>query len=244
MYSVVAGSLVTALAVIYGCSRVTKWHKSDVRDTRHMVKPYCPAKCVMQLEKTHGCVPAVASCQVGPSSANHSDFACAFHALAGSVQHSAGYAPHASCGHAYSDQASLFLLQPEDAAKDVNLKPPDFFVATTASPRQSDGPKGPRAPVQQTGTPPIVILSYGSSSTPTGTNFHHGQYALAHPDAVAQATSAAQSEQTSNTVSCRTIRLHGLFGALTSAVPVMHSCNDCCRHAVCGSIYLRRSMQQ
>ena len=42
---VVAGSLVSALAVIYVCSRVTRWHKTDVRDTRHMVKPCHFAKC-------------------------------------------------------------------------------------------------------------------------------------------------------------------------------------------------------
>ena len=49
--SVVAGSLVTALAVIYGCSRVTKWHKTDVRDTRHLVRPCCSVS--VQRSLTH-----------------------------------------------------------------------------------------------------------------------------------------------------------------------------------------------
>ena len=80
-----------------------------------------------------------------------------------------------------SDQVR-FLSQPEDAAKDVNLKPPAFFVASTISQRQCEGPAGPEAPLPKTGVPPVVIVSYGSSSTPTAANFHHGLYALAQPE--------------------------------------------------------------
>lgn len=114
-------------------------------------------------------------------------------------------------------------MKPEDAAKDVNLKPPGFFVATTASQRQSEGPKRPTASVQSTGTPPVVIVSYGSSSTPTGTNFHHGHYALAQPEAAAhlqQARPAAQSEQSSIAVSHQNhmIAGHSLVSS-TQAVP-------------------------
>lgn len=75
------------------------------------------------------------------------------------------------------------LLQPEDAAKDVNLKPPGFFVASTVSQRQCEGPAGPEVPMPKSGAPPVVIVSYGSSSTPTAANFHHGLYALAQPEA-------------------------------------------------------------
>ena len=82
--------------------------------------------------------------------------------------------------------ARLSVLQPEDAAKDVNLKPPKFFVAGTASQRKTDSPTGSAAPLSKTGGPPIVIVSYGSTSTPTASNFHHGLYALAQPEAAAQ----------------------------------------------------------
>lgn len=108
---VIGCSLVAALAVIFGCSRVTSWSKTDVRDTRHL---------------------------------------------------------------------------PEDAAKDLNLKPPDFVVASTASQRKIDSPAGSEAPVPKAGGPPIVIVSYGSTSTPTASNFHHGLYALAQPEPAAQ----------------------------------------------------------
>ena len=33
------GSLIAAFAVIFGCSRVTSWSKTDVRDTQHLVRP-------------------------------------------------------------------------------------------------------------------------------------------------------------------------------------------------------------
>lgn len=36
-----AGSLAAALAVICICSTATRWYKTDVRDTRHLVKPCC-----------------------------------------------------------------------------------------------------------------------------------------------------------------------------------------------------------
>lgn len=78
------------------------------------------------------------------------------------------------------------VLQPEDAAKDLNLKPPDFVVASTASQRKIDSPAGSEAPVPKAGGPPIVIVSYGSTSTPTASNFHHGLYALAQPEPAAQ----------------------------------------------------------
>ena len=77
------------------------------------------------------------------------------------------------------------VVQPEDAAKDINLKPPKFFVATTASQRTIDSPRGQEAAVQKPDVPPVVIISYGSTSTPTATNFHHGSYALARPEAAA-----------------------------------------------------------
>ncbi len=74
-------------------------------------------------------------------------------------------------------------MQPEDAAKGVNLRPPEFFVASSASQRNIDSPGGVRTAVKQTIIPPVVIVSYGSMSTPTAHHFHHGAYALAQPDA-------------------------------------------------------------
>ena len=73
-------------------------------------------------------------------------------------------------------------MQPEDAAKEVNLRPPKFFVATSASQRNIDSPRGSKPSVLRTTAPPVVIVSYGSSSTPTAHNFHHGVYALAQPE--------------------------------------------------------------
>lgn len=86
-------------------------------------------------------------------------------------------------------------MQPEDAAKDVNLKPPGFFVASTASQRQCEGPASPEVPVEKAGAPPVVIVSYGSSSSPTVANFHHGFYSLAQPEVahVQHVSLAAQS---------------------------------------------------
>ncbi|DBB14655.1 TPA: hypothetical protein ACH3X3_004287 [Trebouxia sp. C0006] len=72
---------------------------------------------------------------------------------------------------------------PEDAAKGVNLRPPEFFVASSASQRNIDIPGGAGSAVKRTVVPPVVIVSYGSASTPTAHHFHHGAYALAQPDA-------------------------------------------------------------
>ncbi|DBA69077.1 TPA: hypothetical protein ACH3X2_013237 [Trebouxia sp. C0005] len=106
---VVGCSLVVALAVICGCSRISSWRRNDARDTQHL---------------------------------------------------------------------------PEDAAKGVNLRPPEFFVASSASQRNIDSPRGSGPAVKRAVIPPVVIVSYGSMSTPTAHHFHHGAYALAQPDAL------------------------------------------------------------
>ena len=74
-------------------------------------------------------------------------------------------------------------MQPEDAAKGVNLRPPEFFVASSASQRNIHSSGGHGSAVKRTVIPPVVIVSYGSMSTPTAHHFHHGAYALAQPDA-------------------------------------------------------------
>ncbi|DBB01700.1 TPA: hypothetical protein ACH3X1_000326 [Trebouxia sp. C0004] len=76
-------------------------------------------------------------------------------------------------------------LQPEDAAKGMNLRPPEFFVASSAS---LDSPDRDGPAVKRTIIPPVVIVSYGSMSTPTAHHFHHGAYALAQPEAFQSGT--------------------------------------------------------
>ena len=74
-------------------------------------------------------------------------------------------------------------MQPEDAVKEINLRPPKFFVASTSSQHSIARPVGHlQAASKKAGTPPVVIISYGSNSTPTAQKFHHGVYALAQPD--------------------------------------------------------------
>ncbi len=90
---------------------------------------------------------------------------------------------HAFCAHQLPDGEQCVPMQPEDAAKGVNLRPPEFFVASCASQRNIDSPGGDGPAVKRTITPPVVIVSYGSMSTPTAHHFHHGAYALAQPDA-------------------------------------------------------------
>ena len=122
------------------------------------------------------------------------------------------------------------MLQPEDAAKDVNLKPAVFFVASTASQRQFECPTRPDVPMQKTGRPPVVIVSYGSSSTPTAANFHHGLYALAQPDAAArvqQVRPAAWSGKSVVTTVCHASVLYTqlcLIPLLTAQVACMLAC--------------------
>ena len=114
-----------------------------------------------------------------------------------------------TCAIRGSKSCEIFFVQPEDAAKDVNLKPPGFFVATTASQRQFDGTK---PSTNKTSMPPVVIVSYGSSSTPTGTHFHHGHYALAQQEAAAhvqQASPAGRSEPISIAVSYKKHSIKG-----------------------------------
>lgn len=117
---VIGCSLVVALAVIFGCSRVSSWRRSDARDTRHL---------------------------------------------------------------------------PEDATKELNIRPPKFFVASTASQRNIDSPRGDGPAVKRAVIPPVVIVSYGSISTPTAQNFHHGVYALAQPDASQSGEAVVQTLQ-------------------------------------------------
>ncbi|KAL0032937.1 hypothetical protein WJX77_007574 [Trebouxia sp. C0004] len=74
---------------------------------------------------------------------------------------------------------------PEDAAKGMNLRPPEFFVASSAS---LDSPDRDGPAVKRTIIPPVVIVSYGSMSTPTAHHFHHGAYALAQPEAFQSGT--------------------------------------------------------
>ncbi|DBB14654.1 TPA: hypothetical protein ACH3X3_004287 [Trebouxia sp. C0006] len=83
---------------------------------------------------------------------------------------------------------------PEDAAKGVNLRPPEFFVASSASQRNIDIPGGAGSAVKRTVVPPVVIVSYGSASTPTAHHFHHGAYALAQPDAFQSGTGTVQGQ--------------------------------------------------
>ena len=90
---------------------------------------------------------------------------------------------HAFGAHQLTDAEQCVPLQPEDAAKGVNLRPPEFFVAGSASQRNIDSPGGEGPAVKRTIIPPVVIVSYGSMSTPTAHHFHHGAYALAQPDA-------------------------------------------------------------
>ena len=92
-------------------------------------------------------------------------------------------AGHAFCANQLLDAQQCVLMQPEDAAKGVNLRPPEFFVASSASQRNIDIPGGAGSAVKRTVVPPVVIVSYGSASTPTAHHFHHGAYALAQPDA-------------------------------------------------------------
>ena len=91
------------------------------------------------------------------------------------------------CSHTLNSDKSHMCccdgLQPEDATKELNLRPPKFFVASTASQRNIDSPRGDGPAVKRAVVPPVVIVSYGSISTPTAQNFHHGVYALAQPDA-------------------------------------------------------------
>jgi hypothetical protein len=90
---------------------------------------------------------------------------------------------HAFCAHQLPDGEQCVPMQPEDAAKGVNLRPPEFFVASCASQRNIDSPGGGGPAVKRTIMPPVVIVSYGSMSTPTAHHFHHGAYALAQPNA-------------------------------------------------------------
>lgn len=65
-------------------------------------------------------------------------------------------------------------MQPEDAAKDMNLKPADWF--------ESGNPdkKPPMGYGQARG--PVVIVSYGADSTPGTAAFHKGHFDLANVD--------------------------------------------------------------
>lgn len=82
----------------------------------------------------------------------------------------------------------LCCLQPEDAAKDVNLTPPKLFVAHYASQRALDSPQTDQPNIKKSfdSRPPVMIVSYGSQSTPDAHHFHHGAYALAQPDSPTQ----------------------------------------------------------
>ena len=75
-------------------------------------------------------------------------------------------------------------MQPEDAAKDVNLRPPQLFVAHYASQRTIDSPQIRQSNIRKSleSHPPVMIVSYGSQSTPNAHHFHHGAYAMAQPD--------------------------------------------------------------
>ena len=74
--------------------------------------------------------------------------------------------------------------QPEDAAKDVNLRPPKLIVAHYASQRAMDSPTPAQSNIRKSvdTCPPVMIVSYGSQSTPQAQNFHHGAYAIAQPE--------------------------------------------------------------
>ena len=70
------------------------------------------------------------------------------------------------------------------------MRPPGFFVAVSASQRAIDSPRGQQPSLTEAVLPPVVIVSYGSASTPTAEHFHHGTYALAKPEAAGQTQGA------------------------------------------------------
>lgn len=92
--------------------------------------------------------------------------------------------PVTECCSPEHQMLSAALLQPEDVAKDVNLKPPKLFVAHYASQKRIDKPQAEQPNIRKSSghRPPVMIVSYGSQSTPNALNFHHGAYAMAQPD--------------------------------------------------------------